>query len=233
MSENRNNSDVKLTGLTIIIVANSNNPTILNQDFLYHNGIISKKWALSTNSPPIITPAFSQIIFNNGFKILAEPNRVLFEQLGNEIQEHDFFCADIARRYLLTIPHVPYNAIGINPQGYRVLQNQTSDRISGLLIKKGVWMNFKDVTPNFQVKAVYRYDDKTVAIDIAESFINGENDINIPTMTFNANIHRDISGETNQQMRINKLLSILDSSSQDISEFCLLAERFKAKNSKS
>ena len=231
MSKSRNNRDVSLTGLTVVIVANSNNPTILNQDFLYHNGIVPKNWTLSANSPPIITPAFSQITFNNGFKMLAEPNRVIFEQLGSQIQERDIICADIAKRYLLTIPHVPYASIGINPQGYRILQNQTTDTISGLLIKKGDWMNFKDVSPNFQLKAVYQYNDKTVTIDIIESIIKGENDINIPTMVFNANIHRDISGETNQQMRINKLLSILDSYSQDISEFCLLTEKFKAKSS--
>ena len=49
---------------------------------------------------------------------------------------------------------------------------------------------------------------KLVTVDIHENFVEG--DINIPTMDFNANIHRDISDETNQQMRINKLLAILD-----------------------
>ena len=41
-------------------------------------------------------------------------------------------------------------------------------------------------------------------------------------MVFNANIHRDISDETNQQMRVSKLLSILDSYNKDISDFVYL-----------
>lgn len=231
MSESKKDRVVRLSGFSVVVAANSNNPTILNQDFLYHNGIVPKDWPLSINSPPIITPAFSQIIFDNGFKIMAEPNRVLFEQSGGQIQELDIICVDIAKRYLLTIPHVPYTAIGINPKGYRMLQNQTSDTISGLLIKKGKWMNFNDVNPSFQLKAVYPYNDKILTVDIGENFVKSESNINIPTMEFNANIHRDLSGETNQQMRINKLLSILDSCHQDISDFYLLAEQFKPMSS--
>ena len=231
MSKSKNDRVVRLSGFSVVIAANSNNPTILNQDFLYHNGIVPKDWPLSNNTPPIITPAFSQIIFDNGFKIMAEPNRVLFEQPRDQIQELDIICVDIAKRYLLTIPHVPYTAIGINPKGFRMLQNQTSDTISGLLIKEGDWMNFNDVIPSFQLKAVYQYNDKILTIEIGENSVKSESDINIPTMEFDANIHRDISGETNQQMRINKLLSILDSCDQDISDFYLLAEQFKSMSS--
>ena len=231
MSESKNNLKVRLSGLSVVIAATSNNPTVLNQDFLYHNGIVPKDWALSANSPPIVTPAFSQIKFKNEFKIIAEPNKVIFEQEGNPIKEHEIVCVDIAKRYLLTIPHVPYTAIGINPKGFRILQNQTSDKISGLLIKNGKWMNFKGAIPNFQLKAEYKYEDKLVNFEISENFIQEENDNKIPTMAFKANIHRDISGEENQQIRINTLMSILNSCDQDISDYFLLADQFKSMSS--
>ena len=226
-----NNRNVRLSTFSVVIVANSNNPTILNQDFLYHNGIVPKDWTLEEKFPPIVTPAVSQITFNNGFKVMAEPNRLLFEQFTNQIKKADITCADIAKRYLLTVPHVSYTAIGINPKGFRILENRPSETISDLLIKKGEWMNFKDVSPSFQLKAVYQYNDKTVTLDIVENFIEEENSVKVPTMEFYANIHRDISDETNQQMRINRLTSILDSYNQDISDFYLLAERFKSKRS--
>lgn len=231
MSTNGNSWDVKLSGISVVIVANSNNPTILNQDFLYYNGIVPKDWTLEENMPPVITPAVSQITFKNGFKVMAELNRILFEQFTIPLKEEDIICADIAKRYLRTVPHVPYTAIGINLHGYRIHQKQVSETVSGLLIKKGGWMNFEETSPSFQVKAVYRCDDKTITLDIAENLIKEKDAAEVPAMVFNANIHRDISDETNQQMRVSKLLSILDSYNKDVADFCLLTKEFRPRAS--
>ena len=35
---------VDLVGFSVVVVAQSNNPTILNPDFLLHNGIVSSSW---------------------------------------------------------------------------------------------------------------------------------------------------------------------------------------------
>lgn len=228
-SANGNNGDVRLSGISVVIVANSNNPTILNQDFLYHNGIVPKDWTLEKNMPPVMTPAVSQITFENGFKVMAELNRILFEQFTVPLKEEDIVCADIAKRYLRTVPHVPYTAVGINLHGYRIYQKQASETVSDLLIKKGGWMNFREATPSFQVKAVYGYEDKTMTLDIAENFIKEKDATEVPAVVFNANIHRDISDETNQPMRVSKLVSILDSCNKDISDFCLLTKEFESR----
>ena len=228
-SANGNNGDVRLSGISVVIVANSNNPTILNQDFLYHNGIVPKDWTLEKNMPPVMTPAVSQITFENGFKVIAELNRILFEQFTVPLKEEDIVCADIAKRYLRTVPHVPYTAVGINLHGYRTYQKQASETVSDLLIKKGGWMNFREAAPSFQVKAVYGYEDKTITLDIAENFIKEKDAKEVPAVVFNANIHRDISDETNQQMRVSKLVSILDSCNKDISDFCLLTKEFESR----
>ncbi|MCY3826844.1 MAG: hypothetical protein OXG10_05635 [Candidatus Dadabacteria bacterium] len=218
-----------MSGISVVIVANSNNPTILNQDFLYHNGIVPKDWTLEKNMPPVMTPAVSQITFENGFKVIAELNRILFEQFTVPLKEEDIVCADIAKRYLRTVPHVPYTAVGINLHGYRTYQKQASETVSDLLIKKGGWMNFREAAPSFQVKAVYGYEDKTITLDIAENFIKEKDAKEVPAVVFNANIHRDISDETNQQMRVSKLVSILDSCNKDISDFCLLTKEFESR----
>ena len=228
-SANGNNGDVRLSGISVVLVANSNNPTILNQDFLYHNGIVPKDWTLEKNMPPVMTPAVSQITFENGFKVIAELNRILFEQFTVPLKEEDIVCADIAKRYLRTVPHVPYTAVGINLHGYRTYQKQASETVSDLLIKKGGWMNFREAAPSFQVKAVYGYEDKTITLDIAENFIKEKDAKEVPAVVFNANIHRDISDETNQQMRVSKLVSILDSCNKDISDFCLLTKEFESR----
>lgn len=231
MSADGNNRDLVLSGFSVVILANSNNPTVLNQDFLYNNGIVPKDWILEDSMSPVITPAVSQIVFKNNFKIVAELNRILFEQSATPLKEEGIVCADVARRYLMTIPHVPYTAVGINLHGYRIHREQASETISDLLINDGGWKNFKEATPGFQVKAVYQYGGKTVTLDIADDLVGEKESAAVPAMVFNANIHRDISDETNQQMKVSKLLSVLDSCNQDISDFHLLTEKFRSNGS--
>jgi len=226
MSADGSSRGLVLSGFSVVIVANSNNPTLLNQDFLYYNGIVPNDWPLDEDIRPVITPAVSKIVFRNGFRVTAELNRILFEQLADSLKQEDIVCADVAKRYLRTIPHVPYTSIGINLHGYRI--EQASETVSDLLIKNGGWMNFKEATPVFQVKSLYQYDGKTVTLDIAEDFVTETGTAKTRPIVFNANIHRDISDETNQQMKISRLLSVLDSCNEDISDFYLLTEKFKS-----
>ena len=76
-----------LSGFSVVIVANSNNPTLLNQDFLYYNGIVPNEWPLSKDIRPVVTPAVSKIVFENGFSVTAELNRILFEQSADSLKQ--------------------------------------------------------------------------------------------------------------------------------------------------
>ena len=68
--------DGKLIELAVVLVAHSNNPSILNPDFLIHNGIVSD--GAEVEQPVISTPAFSQARFKGGVVITADPDRVIF-----------------------------------------------------------------------------------------------------------------------------------------------------------
>ena len=54
--------------LTIVIVAENHNPTILNPDFLKFNDIVPKEWDMG--QPPLCTPPISQVEYKNGIKII-------------------------------------------------------------------------------------------------------------------------------------------------------------------
>lgn len=224
-----NSCNVELSGLSVVVAATSNNPTILNADFLKHNGIVLENHIVVENPPQVSTPAFSQVAFENGLIIRADPARILFEQFTDSLTIEDIVCADIAKRYIKTIPHVPYSAIGINVHGYGVQKKRVRKKVSDALVEKGKWMKIKTVTPEFQLKAIYKFDDKKVTLDIAENLTSQKDAERAPRIIFQANIHRDIT-ETNQQMRINTLLSILDSWKGDLSDFHSLVENFNSKN---
>lgn len=57
-------TDVELLELSIVLVANANNPTIMNPDFLQNNGIVSDLRPLQ-DLPPMSTPVLSQVAFED------------------------------------------------------------------------------------------------------------------------------------------------------------------------
>lgn len=202
---------IDLVGFSVVVVAEANNPTILNPDFLRHNGIVASRWRLSENSPPITSPLLSAVIFDGGLTVQADPNRVTFEQRSSALSLEDIECVDMVKGYLKTVPHVPYTAFGLNP--HAVVRNPSFSRLSDMLHSSGGGMTFNSVVPRFELKAIYEMAGKRLTLDLQE----GQNEHG-SFMLCHANIHRDIA-ESNQQMRVNSMLSFLDSWRNDLDEF--------------
>ena len=217
-------ADVKLFEFSVVLVANEHNPTIINRDFLLNNGIVVEQRPLD-EPPPFSTPATSQVAFDSGLTVRGDRKRVVFEQSGEPLSIEDVLCAEIAKRYLKTIPHVNYTAIGVNPKGYRVLAGRPSDGVAGALIDNGTWMKHRSAVPSFGLKATYQYDAKKITLDIFEGEVIEADQEKVRILALQGNIHRDIQ-EENQQMRLSSLLSILDSWRDDYSEYVVITEKF-------
>ena len=148
--------NVGLTEFSVVLLATSNNPSILNTDFLQYNDIVDA--SRQVLEPRISTPAFSQVRFKDGLTVTADPDRVIFAQTGDRLATEDIVCPEIAKRYVKTVPHVTYRAVGINPKGFRRSEGKADDKVADALLDEGAWMSFKDIIPEIQLKAVYGYD---------------------------------------------------------------------------
>lgn len=202
---------IDLLGFSVVVVAAANNPTMLNPDFLRHNGIVGTRWRLSESHPPLTTPLLSEVTFEGGLVVRADQNRVTFEQRGSTLSLEDVACVDMAKGYLKTAPQVPYIAFGVNPRA--MVRNSPFSRLSDMLRSNGSEMTFDSIVPQFELKAIYEMKDKRLTLELQE----GQDDHG-PFRLCHANIHRDIA-ETNQQMRVNSMLSSLDSWRNDLNEF--------------
>ena len=199
---------IDLFAFSIVLVANANNPSIINQDFLLNNGIITDQQPLK-DPPPISTPGFAQVLFEDGLSVKADPNRVIVEQIGNPPPLTNIVCVEVAKRYLKTVPHVPYVAVGINPKGYRRMSDGVSESVADALRDNGRWMVHKSVVPTFRLTSTHQYDDRRITLDISNG-TSSEDGRETPVMLYQGNIHRDLS-DNNQQMKVNSMLSILAS----------------------
>jgi hypothetical protein len=89
------NRTLSLQELAIVVSTPSQNPSVINLEFLKYSGIVPMEWELAR--APINTNQVSQIVFANGVAIAAQPDRVMF--LG------DFRLRKY--RYLRANPNIP------------------------------------------------------------------------------------------------------------------------------
>jgi hypothetical protein len=108
--------DAYFIQFSIVVSGETHNPTILNPDFLAIRNIVPEEWEWSTADQVVTTPALSVVSYTNGLSITVEPNKL--QIIDPEVRVSDgplsSKAAEIARRYVSTLPHVRYTAVGIN-----------------------------------------------------------------------------------------------------------------------
>lgn len=217
--------DLDLVEFSVVLVAQQSNPSIINQDFLKHSGIVDKN--LSAREPLITTPVFSQVTFEDGSTVKADPERTIFEQVGDPLAQTNIRCPEMAKHFVKLFPNLQYQAVGINPKGFKAFPNNSPAQISvsDSLLDKGEWLSFKDTKPEFQLKAIYRFEKRTITLDLVETQRQDDHDGTTRKIMFQANFHRDLQG-VDQQTKRRQLSSILSSWEKDLSDFSALIGKF-------
>lgn len=105
--------DIKYVEFAVVLAANSNNPTIINPDFLKFNKIVDETFELKV--PPICTEPFAQLSYKNGFAVTSQLDKIIFSTRVSEQSVKFEEIADMVKKYVKLIPHVEYTGLGINP----------------------------------------------------------------------------------------------------------------------
>lgn len=217
MSEQPQNLDFNLSQLSIVVAARNHNPTILNSDFLKRNEIVPEDWQLS--EPPICIEPIAQVKFQTGVHILAQPDKVVFSQPLNEngaIQQNDL--ADIVLRYIDTLPHVNYIAVGINPSGYIAFdEDQLAwNYLRDSFLTSRDWRNCAKGLVSASLQLVYELDRGHLTLGIAQSQAL---DSSLPCLLFTGNFHRDVIEDNVSASRLEDVKTIVMGWNTDINFF--------------
>jgi hypothetical protein len=125
---------LEIQELAIAIAAKDHDPNLLNFDFLKFSGIIPDDWELAR--PAVKNERFSQVLFQNGVSITAEMNgKLVFAEPIALKDTADVKVADIACRYLSSLPRANYRAVGNNIRGH-VLCNESEDAARQYFFRK-------------------------------------------------------------------------------------------------
>ena len=216
-------SDVALIELSVVLIADNIDPSMINPDFLRYNDIVDQ--SLQTEPSSISTPVFSQVTFEGGLTVTAQADRFVFVQRGEALTEDVVSSPNTARRFLEKIPYPAYKAIGINSMGAKLLDPGYVSGVADALIERGAWMAFRDVSPILSLKATYLYENRQITMDVHDAKRRDADGSEQLGLLFVANIHRDVS-EADQGRRIASLMSILSAWKHDLSDFKNLVAKF-------
>ena len=216
-------TNMEVRDFSIVVVANNQNPSFLNPDFLKYNQIVPTDWELAM--PPISIPVLSQVMFKNGVNIVAQSDRVTFwEALDND--NLVFQIPDISCKYIDIVPAVDYKAVGININAHFPIANKedNQDTVLTKLISQGKWKNFQGKSPNAVVQFTYQLDNTNLMITIQEAIIQkNPNNESVNILNFSANFHRELINGTYAE-RILYVKNIIQDCKSDFDIFISFAE---------
>jgi len=162
--------------LSIVLLIHNQNPTLLNLDFLKYSGIVPSHWELAND--PVLTPNVSQVIFNNGLKIIADANRTIFTEMIAGKSPSDIAVTQVAKLYAQVLSHAEYKALGINPEGFATFPHHpeiAKNYLSKTLLSSQPWLEFGNTPPRVDLNISYTLDQGTLNLKVGQGFMQQEN----------------------------------------------------------
>lgn len=141
---------MELSGSSCVVVADKHNPSILNPDWLVKTEIIDPDWKLA--DPSITTPLFARCSYVNKVQLVLEPNKFTVSGLPADNNDLSDELPRIVRKYVDSLPHIPYKQLGNNFRFSTDMQDVLS-KLKNKLIKEGNW-NTDDIS---KIKTTFQY----------------------------------------------------------------------------
>ena len=199
------NKTIQIQELAIAITAKKLNPSIVNLDFLKYSNIISSDWELART--PVYTKNLTQLVFQNGIAIVAQPNRIVFaEAIDTKIQELN--VSQLAAKYIEKLPNVEYQAVGINPKGFVITEsNAANNYLLNNLLASGEWREFGKTPVKAAIQLAYTLERSQLNLTINEGLLKVSED-SVPVILFSGNFNYNIIGAEEEE-RLQDLYQIL------------------------
>lgn len=224
-------SQFSLQELSIVVLGQNHNPTILNPDFLKHNDIVPYDWELQT--PPLCIEPMAQVEFKNKIKIIAQLDKIVFSENVAGKDNQEILIPEIVYKYTKTLPHVEYFAVGINPKGHIAIgSNKESCQkyVTETFITPGPWKNFGDSPVKVNIRFAYTVGETLCNLSIEEKAFKASEDKQIQVIVFAGNLHHTLVGN-DRRYRLQDLHKIIKEWKKDLNLYqelidkILLAER--------
>ena len=222
---------IHLVGLSIYLSNPNINPSLVNPDFLRHNGIVEPTWTVMR--PVIIDHGYSRIRYSNGLVFTAGNDHVIISQHAITDEERnavtpltreDVVCFSAASRYLESVsPVSPYDFMSIDPVAWIEIDPNVASSLASPLKGLAARIPVEEEVPEVQVRAQYSISGKTATIYVSE--VNPEFEDNTLRILFSGEIIHDLEDEDQNGTSADAVAEILGKWEEDIGLFHELVYR--------
>ncbi|MGY6530642.1 MAG: hypothetical protein ACXITR_12030 [Cyanobacterium sp.] len=214
--------------LTLGIPIKNFNPTMVSAEFLQMGGVIPSDWEVTQT--PIISPSGTQIIYQNGLKIVAQPGIINFiEGLGNKDMK-DLNVANVAIKYIEKLSNAQYQGLSICPKiivPFSGEENAGKKLINKEFLKSGNWSEFEGVEPQSALNLFYNLQGCSLAVNINPARLQQSNNIVTPAILFAGNFTYKFDAIQGTEDRLKMLTTKINSWQENLNTFRVLVnEKF-------
>lgn len=198
--------DIELIQFSIVLVANDHNPSLINPDFLERTGIIDKEWGWKPKGDLITTPPFATVPYDSGVTITVETNKLQVVDQSGAIPTRSR-ASSIIIKYIDELPHIPYQAIGINFNG-AVKRTDSGEYLKKHFLKIGKWDTEESPLQSVGLKLVYDFSECRVVLGLDQAHKAG--DKREEAILASGNFHRDCDNSKSANEQISDFVGNIE-----------------------
>jgi hypothetical protein len=183
---------LEILNTSVVVLAKHHNPTILHPSFLASEGIVPSDWEVA--EPPVSTPVFAMVKYKNGILFNVGENKFQVSQNDVEDEADKSLVPKLVCKYVQKLPHVKYQAVGINFKGF-IERAEPELLIMARFLKPRI-ADLNGTHPEASgFRFVYRLDDVRLRLSLDSGKVKrGGSEKEHNGILIDANYHMDLAG---------------------------------------
>jgi hypothetical protein len=185
---------INLQELALVIAVKEIDPTLITPEFLKYSQIVPADWEVA--GQPIRNFQGSQVTFQNGVSVMAQPQRISFAELAADKAVDAIISAQLAMKLVDVLPSLNYVGVGINLRGYIDFGSDTRqarDFMFQNLLAPGAWKQLGNAPVQAGINLGYTFDDRRLNLTINEATLQTPDGTTNAIALFNGNFDYDVA----------------------------------------
>jgi hypothetical protein len=185
---------INLQELAIVIAVTEIDPTLITPEFLKYSQIVPSDWEIV--GQPIRNFQGSQMTFQNGVSVIAQPQRISFAELAVDKDPATLLSYQVAMKLVDILPSLNYVGVGINLRGYIDFgtdTRQARDFMFQNLLAPGAWKQLGNAPVQAGLNLGYTFENRRLNLTINEAVLQNTENQTSAIALFNGNFDYDVA----------------------------------------
>jgi hypothetical protein len=221
---------INVQEMAIVLAVQEFDPTLITIDFLKQTGLIPAAWEVV--GEPIRSFQGSQINFQQGVSIIAEPQRISFAELVANKSPDTLDVPKLASGFARLLGNLEFVGAGLNFRGYVEFEGTVNgstparDFMFKNLLAPGDWQSLGTAPAQAGINLGYTFDRRRLNLTINDGILQIPEQPPIAIVLFSGNFDYDLERSISPQARTNQVGQIVASWHQDLALYQDVVSRF-------